>query len=359
MHASDPQTPFLGVRARLASPERTVADLEAALYDERSLWRLHTIRRTIFVATRADATVLHAAATRDVAVRERRQAHRWLAAVLPEGTDVPAWEAEVRAEVLALLRDEGPTRTTDLHARIPAMATPIVSGSGRWTQEAPVGSRLLFLWAMDGEVVRTRPTGTWRNAQYRWAATDRWFDPPLELSGDTDEARVALVRRYLATHGPATETDVAWWTGWTKTATRRAVAAADAVPVALDGGGTAHVLADDVATDEPAARHVSFLPGLDPTPMGWKERDWYLGDHTAHLYDRNGNVGPTVWADGRIVGGWAVRDDGEVVHRLLEDVPARARRRIDAEAEAITAWLAGLGIRPRFRTPLERELCAT
>jgi hypothetical protein len=33
--------------------------------------------------------------------------------------------------------------------------------------------------------------------------------------------------------------------------------------------------------------------------------------------DPAGNGGPTVWFDGRIIGGWALRKTGEVAFRLL------------------------------------------
>ncbi len=71
---------------------------------------------------------------------------------------------------------------------------------------------------------------------------------------------------------------------------------------------------------------VALLPTLDTTPMGWVERAWFMGDHTKLLFDRNGNIGPTVWVDGRVVGGWAQTKSGEVVSRLLEDVGSDARQ---------------------------------
>jgi hypothetical protein len=74
------------------------------------------------------------------------------------------------------------------------------------------------------------------------------------------------------------------------------------------------------------------------------------------LFDRNGNAGPTVWVDGRVVGGWGHRRSGEVVVRLLRDVGSEAHAAIDAEAGRLAAWLGDTWIRPRFRTPLEREL---
>ena len=73
--------------------------------------------------------------------------------------------------------------------------------------------------------------------------------------------------------------------------------------------------------------------------MGWQERDWYLGEHRSALFDTNGNAGPTIWADGRIVGGWATRAGGEVVTELLEDVGREASQAVDAEAARTTELL--------------------
>jgi hypothetical protein len=90
--------------------------------------------------------------------------------------------------------------------------------------------------------------------------------------------------------------------------------------------------------------------------MGWREREWYLDDHTEALFDTNGNAGPTIWCDGRIVGGWAVRPTGEVVTKLLEDVGRAAARAIEAEAARLTDWLQATKVTPRFTTPLHKEL---
>jgi hypothetical protein len=90
--------------------------------------------------------------------------------------------------------------------------------------------------------------------------------------------------------------------------------------------------------------------------MGWKERDWYLGEHRPALFDRAGNAGPTVWWNGRIVGGWSVRGDGQVPFRLLEDVGADAVAAIEAEAARLGGWLGEVKVLPRFATPLAKEL---
>jgi winged helix DNA-binding protein len=89
---------------------------------------------------------------------------------------------------------------------------------------------------------------------------------------------------------------------------------------------------------------------------GLDERDWYLGKHRAMLFDRNGNAGPTVWWDGRVVGRWAQREDGQIALRLLEDVGAEAVGAIESDVARLADWLGDVRFTPRFRTPLEREL---
>jgi hypothetical protein len=151
--------------------------------------------------------------------------------------------------------------------------------------------------------------------------------------------------------------DLRWWTGWPLGQTKQALARVATVEVDLDGT-VGHLLAEDQEPVEPPQPSAALLPALDPTVMGWKERGWYLGDHQAHLFDANGNAGPTVWWDGQVVGGWAQAADGEVVVRLLEDLGREAEARVGAEAQRLTGWLDGVRVAPRFATPLQRELAA-
>ena len=155
--------------------------------------------------------------------------------------------------------------------------------------------------------------------------------------------------------GPATSTDLAWWTGLGVTRIRQATAALGVVEVDLEGEPGV-VLPDDVDPEPPVAHWASLLPSLDPTTMGWKRRDWYLGPHAAALFDVNGNAGPTVWWDGRVVGGWAQQPSGEVVYGLLEDVGADAVTAIEHEVARLQSWLDETVVTTRFPTPLERAL---
>jgi hypothetical protein len=105
-----------------------------------------------------------------------------------------------------------------------------------------------------------------------------------------------LLRRWLRAFGPATTTDIRWWTGWTAKLTASTLAAVGAVEVGLDDGA-GWLLPDDLDPPPSPAPWVALLPALDATVMGWKQRDWYLGEHAEALFDRNGNAGPTVWAE--------------------------------------------------------------
>ncbi len=355
-HSTDPATPYLGARARVEG--LTIDDLDRALFEDRTLWRLHAMRRTLFIIPVEDGAIIGAAASRGVAAIERRRLEGWLSAEMP-AKRIPVFLAGLESRILELLDDGAERLTREITSEIPELGTEITVGSGKWTTRSPLSSRLLFLMAMDGRLVRTRPAGSWRSSQYRWAIADDWFGaapaPP-----DPDGARAELVRRYLTAYGPAMLEDIRWWTGWTVKQIRQAVDRIGAVPVRLDGDEEGLDLPHrlEERTEPVRFQSVDLLPALDPTPMGWKRRDWFLGSHGDRLFDRNGNVGPTVWADGRIVGGWAQRADGDVVFRLLEDVGKETEEATQREAADLTSWLRGTVVTPRFRTPLEKELTA-
>lgn len=353
LHATDPATVHLSAAARLRDP--AIAAVERALYDDRTVVRMLGMRRTMFVVPVDMVPVVQAACTDDVAARERR---RLLGFLVDNGVAEPdALLAGLERDTLAALTARGQALTSDLTAEVPGLQREITVGSGRWTTTVRLSSRVLFLLGAHGRIVRGRPRGTWLSSLYSWAPTAGWLgrDPDQPA---TDEASAELALRWLWTFGPGTAEDLKWWTGWTVTRTRRVLDRLDTVEVALDDGATGVVLADDagpVAERDPAA---ALLPALDPTPMGWTHRDWYLGPHRAELFDRNGNVGPTVWWGGRIVGGWGQRPDGTVAVELLTDVGAEAAAAVEAEAARLDEVLAGVRVTPRFRTPLERRLAA-
>jgi hypothetical protein len=191
--------------------------------------------------------------------------------------------------------------------------------------------------------VRGENAGHWRLSKPRWTTMANWLGdvpPPAK----PDEGYAELVGRWLRSFGPGTEADLVWWLGATKGAVRGALSSLEAVEVSLDSGATGWVLPDDEEAVGEVEPWAALLPVLDPTVMGWKERDFYLGPHASQLFDSNGNAGTTAWWDGRIVGCWVQDDDGVVEVRLLERLPGKAKKAFEAEAERLTAWLDGVRV---------------
>ncbi|MFE5295383.1 winged helix DNA-binding domain-containing protein [Streptomyces sp. NPDC056632] len=351
LHATDPATVFLAAGARLTADRDPVAEVERALYEDRTLTRMHGMRHTVFVVPTALAAAVHSSSSAAAAVRERATLVRQLAA----GSDYDeAWLAETERQVLAELAERGEATGTELGSAVPRLRAQYVYGVGT-NQEGPqpVSSRILRLLGMEGRIARGRPQGGWTSSRFRWALVPPHPDLPAA------EAQAELVRHWLAAYGPATEADLRWWTGWKVTDVRRALTALGTRRVTIDEG-VGHVLPADLEpVAAPAEPWAALLPALDPTPMGRQARDWYLDpEHRPALFDRSGNIGPTVWWNGRVVGGWAQLPDGEVTWRLLTDVGEEAVAAIRTEAARLAAWVGDVRITPRFRTPLERELAA-
>ncbi len=348
LHSTEPPTPYLSVHARVDGVTR--ADVDRALYDDRTLVKQLAMRRTLFVFPRDLLPAAWGSASARVADIERRRIAKDVerAGIAPDGD---AWLDEARARVLAHLEDhpEG-IAARDVGRLFPELAKPVdVSAGSLWNH-----TRLLTHLGLTAHLVRGRNGGHWRISRPVWVAMDRWLgEEPVALAPEAGYA--ALVSRWLRTFGPGTETDVVWWLGATKGAVRRAFTDLGAVPVALESGDTGWLLPDDLEPEPPVEPWAALLPVLDATLMGWKQRDWYLDpDHVPYLFDTNGNGGTTAWWDGRVVGCY-VQDDVGAVHVVLREDPGpTARAALDVEAGRLTAWLAGESVNSVYASPQMR-----
>ena len=355
LHATDPATVYLSAWARVDG--MTVADLDGALYDERSLVKHLAMRRTLFVFPRETLALAQAGASNRVADAERRRLIRDVErAGLHE--DGARWLSGASEQVLAALSDGREATSSELRDDLPLLEGSTTYGEGKsWGGEVPVGPRVLTTLSAAGLIVRASNRGPWTTSRPRWASMASWLGEQLTPPAD-HEGVAGLVERWLRAFGPGTAADIKWWLGSTVTAVRRALADLQAVEVDL-GGQAGYVLPDDLEPTERVEPWAALLPPLDPTTMGWFDRDWYLGPYKPQLFDTNGNAGPTAWWDGRIVGGWRQGDAGDVQLHLLEDVGAEAMDALECEAARLTAWLGGTKILPRFPSPLFKAVAGS
>ena len=355
LHSSDPSTVFLSIAARV--PGVRVGEIEDALYVDRTLIRILGMRRTMWVTPTEFASVIDSSSTKAlVAGQRKRQA--WMIESAGIADDGMAWADRIGNATFAALERRGEATARELTEDVPELRQkiPLRREDGALMGEVGASTRVLFLLATEGRIVRARPLGTWVSSQYRWTTTENWLGKPYD-NLDQGEAKDRLVSRWLKAFGPGTERDMKWWTGWTLTDVRKTLKRVGAVQVEMDGQpGWLHP--SDTEKVEPSQPWVAILPSLDPTTMGWKDRSWYIGDYSDRLFDRNGNAGPTVWVDGRVVGGWAQRESGEVVYGLLEDVGQAAEGAIERCVDQTRQWIGKIRVTPRFRSPHDKLLSA-
>ncbi len=356
LHSSDPSTVYLSALARMQHP--SIDAISKALYDERTVVRHHAMRRTLWVFTPQVARWAHASCTAALAITEWKR----LAKMAEDSgitTDGAAWVDVAKADTLAALTSMGTATARQLGKAVPALTEKLQLSAGKsYAATQGAHTRVLLNLGFDGAIVRGRPEPSWTNSEYPWSVTELWL--PGGIAGEeADTGAAELARNYVARFGPVTLADLQWWAGWTAGTARRALAAIDAVEVDLDDG-VGWILPGDL-DDVADQSWIAFLPALDPTTMGWKHRAWYLGDLAAFggpLFDRNGNAGPTIWVDGRVVGGWAQRKSGEIAFQLLADVPPSRAKAIGAEPERLRALIGKSRVNVRFPAPMQKDLLA-
>lgn len=156
---------------------------------------------------------------------------------------------------------------------------------------------------------------------------------------DESNARLHLVRRYLAAFGPASRADLGRWSG---------------LPLAYLGGALDSLglrrFRDETGRellDLPRARlapakmraPVRFLPWWDEVLLAYDRRERILPDEYRRIViSKNGDVAPTFLVEGFVAGTWHL-DGGRVVTKALEPLPRSARREVETEARRLEAFV--------------------
>jgi hypothetical protein len=359
LHASDPASVYLSVLAR--SAVSTLADVADAMYERRSLVRWMAMRRTLFVFAREDIPTVQAAVSTPLAAMLRR---RLVSQLQRNGSepvideDIGGWLAALEDRVDRTLARRGTATGAQLAADEPTLRTLILAKAPS-DRPQNVTTSLLTLMSASGRIVRGTPTGPWTSRHHRWEPVSRWWPQGLAPI-DMAQAQRDLAQRWLARFGPARTEDLQWWTGWNQTTTQHALQDLTIEEVDLHGqAGIALASAAGECADEAAGDPTAtLLPALDPTPMGWKTRDWFLGIDPGHVFDRAGNIGPTLWWNGEIIGSWAITPSGELRTKVIADRGAEAHAAIDRAASHLHARLNRTAVTPAIRTPLEQSLTA-
>ena len=171
---------------------------------------------------------------------------------------------------------------------------------------------------------------------------DAWV--PQSRRPSREEGLATVAERYVRSHGPVTEKDLAGWLLKPLSLTRQALALVDdrLVRETVDGQEwLTHIEARPVP-DAPGGVHL--LPQWDEFLLGYKSRDVTLPpEHFAEVVPgRNMVFKPTLVVDGQVVGTW--RRVSRSAHVRVEVQPfaelsVRRWREVERAAEAYAAFL--------------------
>lgn len=349
LHATEPASVAISAWAR--APQLTRGDLDSA-FARRDLVRQLSLRRTLFALPGDLLPAVHASICPRIAERARAELRKGVALAGVDG-DPEVWIERALAGIIGELEAGPPLSATALRERVPEAVGSYRQGEGtRWASNVSLTPKVIQLAALEGAVVRCGEEGDWRSPRPLWTTMSRWVGEVPTLT--EREGYAELVRRWLATHGPGTVEDAAWWIGATKTAVRTALTDVGAVAVSLDSGGLGWLLPDDLEPVTTPAPWGALLPVLDPTIMGWRDRDFLLGPHRPRLFDSVGNAGTTAVLEGRVVGVWVQDAAGAVEVSPLEPLPAAGRALLAEKAAALTMWLDGERVFSVYPSPAMR-----
>ena len=204
------------------------------------------------------------------------------------------------------------------------------------------GQRLPHL-LMHAELAGVLTSGPVHGRQHTWALVADRTPPPGPPTDRADILR-ELVRTFVRSHAPATERDLAWWSGLSLTDVRAGLDAArpEVDAFEMDGRRYWHAGEPRGAVDAGESA-VHLVQSFDEYLVAHTESRGVADPHGfARHMPRGGLLGPAVLLDGVVVGLWrrllGPRRVDVVVTRFTS-LPRPALAALEAEAERYAAFV--------------------
>jgi uncharacterized protein YcaQ len=266
----------------------SLARIEAALWQERTLVKTLCMRQTVHLLPAADFP-LYAAAVR----RSRVAA---VVRIMERFGITPADRKTLLDTILESLAS-GPVPHRELTARV----RPRVSKRVRaWMDRVWNANRLALV---EGLICY----GPDRGQQVTFVRVDHWLPAPAAIA--ENEAQRLLLRKFLRAYGPASIQDFSKWSGipvaeargpWESLEDERAEVRISGRPVWL--------LRKDLRSLRASAldgHAVSLLAAFDPYLLAHAQKDHLIEPrHYKRVYRSLGMISPVVLVDGRVAGIW-------------------------------------------------------
>jgi uncharacterized protein YcaQ len=193
--------------------------------------------------------------------------------------------------------------------------------------------------------------GPSKGGEVTFVRTDKWLPPQPVIA--TDDARAALMRKFLAAFGPATPHDFAKWSGIPIGDAKRVLQsiADDTIAVTVDGAPgwvlRHHV---DELRESRLDDTIRLLPAFDTLLLAHATKEHIVDlKYYKRVYRPQAWISPVVLAGGRIVAVWFPKTRGKRVEVDVQPFTPLPRRIRDAVAEETAALGAFLGVDAQVR----------
>ena len=317
-------------RSGAASPGRPGADVQRALWDDRTLVKTFGPRGTVHLLSTADLPMWTGALSS-------------LPSSVPMHPEPVRFTSEQADEVMAAIGEA----LADTELTVGELTEAIVDRTGPWAGE-PTMEAFQDMWPRWRQLTSTAAHrgmlcfGPNRGRKVTYTNPHRWL-PGFRLD-EGDAALHTLLMRYLFAYGPATPQHFARWLGIPP---RRAVElfgelAGELERVELDGE-PGWVVAGDTATPRQPHRGIRLLPYFDAFVVAGQPRErLYPGAAAARGLTPSGQAGnyPVLLVDGVVGGVWHHRRSGRelaITVEPLRELTATQRRELDDEVELVGA----------------------
>lgn len=316
LQSQDPQAAFVALASRVEGFDPAELD---ELMASRTVVRMALLRGTVFLMDADDA--------------------RWVRALAE-----PALAAELRIHTRRLVGATPDAITAAARDLLSGRPVGVKELGAELLQRFPgeTASTLTAIARATLPLVQVPPRGLWQSAgAVTYALLDDWVGPG-EPAVTGDEARKDLIRLYLRGFGPASLAAIQTWSGLTRL--RPLVDEMDrdweVERVAGPDGVELYDL-DGLNRSGDGDLPVRLLAPYDHVVTANADRRRVIDDDVfAALQTPNGRVPGTVLVDGRIVGTWAVGDDGRVTTDLLRPIPGTRSRGLVDEVDRMEAFVA-------------------
>jgi hypothetical protein len=309
VQAQDPRGARLALRARTAGGHASA--LDHALTVERSVVITWANRGTLHLIAAEDEPLLHALTTPQLCTASDRRLSQ-------EGVSATVARRAITALVRTLAHD-GPQTRAQVRAALERAGVP---------RRGQAMVHVLFRATLDGLIIR----GPMIGGEHAFALVADWLGERPKV--DRDRALVELARRYLISHGPADDRDLA---KWAQVRLRDARAGLNAIASELDHRPDGLV---DVHREElPPLPPPRLLGPFDPVLLGWRSRSFALdADPAGSVVTVNGIFRAIALVGGRAAGTWTM-PGGRVALQLWKRPSRTVSRALERETTAVEAYL--------------------